>query len=84
MISFGGDTYGNDRASAFRAERITVVTRSPDLPEDGLGFLIRHARNGAQRERPCGCGEEEVKQSTTASISPWSSGQKWRVKRSWI
>ena len=25
-----------------------------------MRFLIRHARNGAQRERPCGGGKEEV------------------------
>src|SRR6266513_1033786 len=42
--SRGSPTVVDDRATAFRAERIAVVARPPDLAEDGLGFLIRHAR----------------------------------------
>jgi hypothetical protein len=39
---------------------LPIIIGPSDRNELGMRFLIRQARNGAQRERPCGCGEEEV------------------------
>ena len=50
----------NLEASAFRTIRLSIVIGPTDRNELGMRFLIRHARNGAQRERPGGCGKEEV------------------------
>src|ERR1700730_17220335 len=50
----------NLEASAFRAIGLPIVIGPADRNKLGMCFLIRHARNGAQGERPCGCGEEEV------------------------
>jgi hypothetical protein len=47
-------------AAALRTIGFAPVIGPPNLDEFGMRFLIRHARNGAQGERPCGCGEEEV------------------------
>ena len=60
---------GRDRidleAAAFRAIRLPAIIGPADRDELGVRLLIRHARNGAQRERPCGCGEEEVLRHAT-------------------
>jgi hypothetical protein len=50
----------NLETPAFWAIRFTMIVAPSDRDELGVRFLIRHARNGAQRERPCCCGEEEV------------------------
>lgn len=47
-------------ATAFRAVRFSGIVGPTNAPERVPRFLIRHARNGAQRERPCGCGKEEM------------------------
>ena len=47
-------------AAALRAVRLALGIGPTDRNELRMRFLIRHARNGAQRERPCGCGKEEV------------------------
>jgi hypothetical protein len=39
---------------------LSAVTRPTNFAELRMRFLIRHARNGAQTERPGGCGKEEV------------------------
>ena len=48
------------QASALRTIRLAVIIRPADCNKLGMRFLIRHTRNGAQGERPCGCGKEEV------------------------
>jgi hypothetical protein len=47
-------------ATTIGAIWLAAVVAPPDLDELRQRLLIRHARNGAQRERPGGCGEEEV------------------------
>jgi hypothetical protein len=44
--SIGAAAVINDRAAAFRAKRIAAIAGPADLAEDGLGLLIRHARDG--------------------------------------
>ncbi len=48
------------RATAMRAGGIAAIARPTEADEDPLDFLIAHAHDGRQRERPGGCGEEEV------------------------
>ena len=43
--SIGTAAVINDRAAAFRAERIASIAGPADLAKGGLGFLIRHARD---------------------------------------
>ena len=47
-------------ASAARAIRLAVVVGPADRDEPRVSFLIRHARHGAEAQRPCGGSEEEV------------------------
>ncbi len=47
-------------ATAFRAVRLSVVIGPADALEHLPRFIIRHARDDAQGERPCGCGKEEM------------------------
>jgi len=50
----------NLEAATLRTVRFPVIVAPPDLDELGMRFLVRHARNSAQGERPCGCGEKEM------------------------
>lgn len=50
----------NLSAAALGAIGLPVVVRPANGLEGFPRFLIRHTRNGAQRERPGGCGKEEV------------------------
>lgn len=50
----------NRGATALGAVGLAVVIRPANGLEGFADFLIRHTRNGAQRERPGGCGKEEV------------------------
>jgi len=47
-------------AAALWTVGLAPIVSPTDALEGGPRFVIRHARNGAQRERPCGCGEKEV------------------------
>ena len=58
----------NLEATTLRAVWLAVVIGPTDRGEPGMRFLVRHARNGAQRERPCGCGKKEVLRHTTHRI----------------
>lgn len=57
----------NLHAAAFGAARFAAIIGPADRGELGVRFLIRHTRNGAQTERPCGCGEKEVLRHATKS-----------------
>ena len=58
--SIGTAAIVNNRATAFWAEWIAAIVSPADLAEDGLGFLIRHERDGRQCERLCAAGEEKM------------------------
>ena len=45
---------------AFLTCRLAVGIGPTDAPESVPRFLIRHSRDGRQRERPSGRGKEEV------------------------
>ena len=65
-------------AAAFRTIGLPLVIGPPDLDELGMRFLIRHARNSAHRERPCGCGEEEMlrhRQNPARNITEFNDGR---------
>lgn len=47
-------------ATALWTIRLAGIVSPADALEGGPRLVIRHARNGAQRERPCGCGEKEM------------------------
>jgi len=48
-------------ATALWTIGLACIVSPADALEGGPRLVIRHARNGAQRERPCGCGEEKMR-----------------------
>ena len=47
-------------ATALWAIGLAAIVSPSNALKGGPRLIVRHARNGAQRERPCGCGEKEM------------------------